>query len=460
MTSVHIGHRKRMKAKLSLHGADIFDTHELLEMLLYTVIPYRDTNPIAHELLARFGTLDGIAGADEEALTAAPGIGERAAHFLSEVFAAGEETFFPAEDAGREELAYRRVEDYLRSLLGNAHGYRTVMISLDNRLCRIATDEIADEDFGRGRADVQRFVSLAIERHASAVILAHTHPFGPLYPSENDYVRGHLVGEALAVSCVPLLGHYILSGDKCIAFSSKDAAGDGREILIGESAPTPGRMRDEGTLTRLLSALPDIADAATCAARMLRDGGSLRTLLTLPVEELTATYGMSEKNAVALKLVAALTSRRHTERFPMGSAVTERQITDYLSALFAPLSEENVYLLLFDGAGRVLSAECVSRGSVNSSSITPRRLVDIAVRRGAVSVILAHNHPNGYPKPSPEDIALTTVMQSAFASVGIRLREHYVVAGDRFGRVGEEALTTGKSEYRFAASTEIDGNNE
>ena len=460
MTSVHIGHRKRMKAKFALHGTDIFDTHELLEMLLYTVIPYRDTNPIAHELLARFDTLDGIAGAEETALATTPGIGERTAHFLSEVFAAGEEIFFPAEDAGREELTYRRAEEYLCSLLGNAHTYRTVMISLDNRLCRIATDVIADEDFGRGRADVRHFASLAIERHASAVILAHTHPYGPLYPSENDYVRGHLVGETLAVSSIPLLEHYILSGDKCIAFSSKDAAGSGRELLIGEPVPVLGRGRDEETLTRLLSVLPDIADAAGCASRMLCDGGSLRTLLTLPVEELTATYGMSEKNAVALKLVAALTSRRHTDRFPMGSVVTERQITDYLSALFAPLSEENVYLLLFDGAGRVLSAECVSRGSVNSSSITPRRLVDLAVRRNAASILLAHNHPNGYPRPSPEDIALTTVMQSAFASVGIRLREHYVVAGDRFGRVGEEAQTAGKNEYRFAASTEIGGNNE
>ena len=39
MENVHTGHRKRMKAKYTLHGADIFDTHELLEMLLYTVIP-------------------------------------------------------------------------------------------------------------------------------------------------------------------------------------------------------------------------------------------------------------------------------------------------------------------------------------------------------------------------------------------------------------------------------------
>ena len=44
---IHLGHRQRMKDKLSNHGARIFDTYELLEMLLYNVIPYKDTNPIA-----------------------------------------------------------------------------------------------------------------------------------------------------------------------------------------------------------------------------------------------------------------------------------------------------------------------------------------------------------------------------------------------------------------------------
>ena len=42
---VHSGHRQRMRDKFIRHGADVFDTHELLEMLLYYVIPYKDTNP-------------------------------------------------------------------------------------------------------------------------------------------------------------------------------------------------------------------------------------------------------------------------------------------------------------------------------------------------------------------------------------------------------------------------------
>ena len=52
---MHVGHRGRMRDKLMTHGARIFDTYELLEMLLYYTIPYKDTNPIAKRLLSEFG---------------------------------------------------------------------------------------------------------------------------------------------------------------------------------------------------------------------------------------------------------------------------------------------------------------------------------------------------------------------------------------------------------------------
>ena len=52
---IHEGHRQRMRSKLLTHGQRIFDTYELLEMLLYHVIPYKDTNPISKRLLAAFG---------------------------------------------------------------------------------------------------------------------------------------------------------------------------------------------------------------------------------------------------------------------------------------------------------------------------------------------------------------------------------------------------------------------
>ena len=80
---VHEGHRARMRSKLVSHGRRIFDTYELLEMLLYQVIPYKDTNPISKNLLYAFGDLDGVLSASCEELTSVCGIGDRAAEYIS-----------------------------------------------------------------------------------------------------------------------------------------------------------------------------------------------------------------------------------------------------------------------------------------------------------------------------------------------------------------------------------------
>ena len=71
---VHGGHRARMKEKLMLFGDQIFDDHELLEMLLYHAIPMRDTNPIAHRLLAVFGSVEGVFSATKEELMSVEGV--------------------------------------------------------------------------------------------------------------------------------------------------------------------------------------------------------------------------------------------------------------------------------------------------------------------------------------------------------------------------------------------------
>ena len=79
---LHQGHRARMRDKFLKHGPDIFDTYELLEMLLYYAVPYKDTNPIAKRLLMRFGSLDGVLTADPSELAEISGIGKRAAELI------------------------------------------------------------------------------------------------------------------------------------------------------------------------------------------------------------------------------------------------------------------------------------------------------------------------------------------------------------------------------------------
>ena len=76
---VHDGHRDRKREQFLRCGAESFADHELLELLLYYAIPQRDTNPIAHALIERFGSLQAVLSAPAEELMEVPYIKEKAA---------------------------------------------------------------------------------------------------------------------------------------------------------------------------------------------------------------------------------------------------------------------------------------------------------------------------------------------------------------------------------------------
>ena len=82
-TSVHAGHRERLRERYRESGLDHFTDHEILELLLGYTILQKDTNPIAHRLIEQFDSLRGVLDAGEERLTRVNSVGPATAFFLS-----------------------------------------------------------------------------------------------------------------------------------------------------------------------------------------------------------------------------------------------------------------------------------------------------------------------------------------------------------------------------------------
>ena len=82
MENIHRGHREKMRRRFLENGLDGFADHEALELLLYYAIPRRDTNPIAHRLIERYGSLYAVLMAPVEDLRKVEGVGEQAAILL------------------------------------------------------------------------------------------------------------------------------------------------------------------------------------------------------------------------------------------------------------------------------------------------------------------------------------------------------------------------------------------
>ena len=75
MENIHQGHREKMRQRFLKSGLESFADHEALELLLYYAIPRRDTNPIAHRLMERYGSLTAVLSAPADDLKKVEGIG-------------------------------------------------------------------------------------------------------------------------------------------------------------------------------------------------------------------------------------------------------------------------------------------------------------------------------------------------------------------------------------------------
>lgn len=133
--------------------------------------------------------------------------------------------------------------------------------------------------------------------------------------------------------------------------------------------------------------------------------------------------------AFYLKLCVALASRRISDSFVFGKKHTEKEICEYLCSVLFGMPEETVYMISLDSLGRCVAADRVGEGIVNFSSVLPRKVVDVAKRRGAKSIIIAHNHPGASLTPSGNDISAGEILSEFLRSAEIILEKSYVVSG-------------------------------
>ncbi len=164
------------------------------------------------------------------------------------------------------------------------------------------------------------------------------------------------------------------------------------------------------------------------AHALLDTFGSLSSVLDAPAEELCRVKGIGPETARFLKTLPEVFRLYAKDKGqPVDSMNTAEKICAYLHTLYVGVTNEQVYLLLFDNAFRLLDCQCVGEGTVNSVQVTVRKIAEQALFKQASCAVIAHNHPNGLPIPSEDDRHFTDTVSSALDLIGVSLVEHFLV---------------------------------
>lgn len=182
----------------------------------------------------------------------------------------------------------------------------------------------------------------------------------------------------------------------------------------------------------LFYALPR-SDTNEIAHRLLEQFKSLSGVFDAPLEELCKIKGISEHSATLIKLIPRLTSAYHTDKSKDIKIISS---TNAAGKFFVPRfygkANEEVHVMLLDDKKKVIKCEKVFEGTVNSTPITVKKVVAMAVNSNATGVILAHNHPGGIALPSKSDLRATEKIYRALELINIQLCDHIIVADDDF----------------------------
>lgn len=216
---IHDEHRKRMKQKFIDSGMDAFADHEVLELLLYYAIARRDVNPIAHDLINRFGSLSAVFDAPIEELMKVDGIGEHTASLIKILPQLSRRYLISRTAADNILDSSKTAGEYVKSYFYSMRKECVYIICLDARNKVITTKCITKGDVSAVPLSPRQVVEFALANQATSIILAHNHPNGFALPSESDYISTRKIEDALKAVEVKLLDHIIVADDDFVSMA-------------------------------------------------------------------------------------------------------------------------------------------------------------------------------------------------------------------------------------------------
>ncbi len=245
----HAGHRQRIIQKLE---SGVLLDHELLEIMLFPLLPRKNTNDLAHRLLAKFGSVVGVYSASMAELQKVRGVGLSIA---GNIYCAGLifRKYFEREKKGFDgKFESKSFIPYVKELYASVSCEMLDLFLLGEDGCIVKSHRFTDEEESEVVLNPVEFSKVLIDEQPSGVVLVHNHPAGEAVPSEADdemtkccqllcNMHGSLLCDHIIYAPNGVYSYY-LSGQLAEISKSYSVSGvTAKEERVGEEKKSPER---------------------------------------------------------------------------------------------------------------------------------------------------------------------------------------------------------------------------
>ena len=217
---VHTGHRKRTKDEFLARGLDGLPDHRVLELLLFYAIPQGDVNPLAHELINRFGSLAGVFHATPEQLMAVDGVGYNTAVLIRLVPAAAARYLQSSGSFDGQLASAWQFRELLLPLFLGQRSELAYLVCMDGKNKLLVTKKLGEGIADAVQITTRKVLETALACNATRVVLAHNHVSGVALWSDADLDTTLRLQRVLREAGIELMDHFIIAGDDMVSMAA------------------------------------------------------------------------------------------------------------------------------------------------------------------------------------------------------------------------------------------------
>lgn len=139
-----------------------------------------------------------------------------------------------------------------------------------------------------------------------------------------------------------------------------------------------------------------------------------------------------------IKEVSLLYYKQQAEQLPVTQS--KEQLIGYCKAKLGFQPNEEFWMISLDSKQAIIKENLISKGLSDKTLVYPKQVIEKAIKNGASSILLLHNHPNGNPQASEQDITITKAIEIPARVLNISIYDHIIVAEDKYFSFKENKL--------------------
>ncbi len=192
-------------------------------------------------------------------------------------------------------------------------------------------------------------------------------------------------------------------------------------------------FQDYEIIELLLTLVIPYRDVKPQAKESIRRFKNLRGFLEAAPEELQQIKGIGPHSAFSIQVMQSVAREFLKQKsIEKEFCTSSQEIYDYFYHSMRDLRKEVIKVIYLNSQNQIIEIKDLSQGTVDSSYVYPREVIEGALRCNAVSLVLVHNHPSGNPEPSTSDKELTRNLTYLGSMMQIKLLDHIIIGDNKF----------------------------